>query len=114
MLPLHVHTVAARPTGQLPAWNLAHGRSCPNMPVCPHLAPPIMQALHYLLQKCTVLPDLVLLDVMMPTVSGYEVAKRIREIWPSSVLPIIMVSEAVKGEGGGVKEALTLGGWARV
>ena len=30
----------------------------------------------------------------MPTMSGYEVAKRIREVWPSSLLPIIMVREA--------------------
>lgn len=37
------------------------------------------------------LPDLVLLDVMMPSMSGYEVATRIREVWPSSLLPIIMV-----------------------
>jgi CheY-like chemotaxis protein len=56
---------------------------------CTAVPPP--QALEYLLHKCTVLPDLVLLDVMMPTMSGYEVATRIRDIYPSSLLPIIMV-----------------------
>jgi hypothetical protein len=39
-----------------------------------------------------VLPDLVLLDVMMPSMSGYEVAARLRQSYPSSLLPIIMVS----------------------
>jgi CheY-like chemotaxis protein len=78
--------------------------SCIITRLCLHLGPPPLQALDYLLQKCTVLPDLVLLDVMMPTVSGYEVAKRIREVWPSSVLPIIMVSDgglAERGRGAG-------------
>jgi hypothetical protein len=34
----------------------------------------------------------VLLDVMMPSMSGYEVAARLRQSYPSSLLPIMMVS----------------------
>jgi hypothetical protein len=51
-----------------------------------------LQALEYLERSCSVLPDLVLLDVMMPSMSGYEVAARLRQSYPSSLLPIIMVS----------------------
>ncbi len=36
--------------------------------------------------------DLVLLDVMMPHMSGYEVCERIREIYLPSELPIIMIT----------------------
>ncbi len=36
--------------------------------------------------------DLVLLDVMMPMMSGYEVCEKIRETLPSNELPIIMLS----------------------
>ncbi len=36
--------------------------------------------------------DLILLDVMMPRLSGYEVAKKIREQYLPSDLPIIMVT----------------------
>lgn len=36
--------------------------------------------------------DLVLLDVMMPRMSGYEVCRRVREHYPATELPIIFVS----------------------
>ncbi len=36
--------------------------------------------------------DLVLLDIMMPKVSGYEVCRRIREQYLQSELPVIMVT----------------------
>lgn len=39
-----------------------------------------------------VLPDVLLLDVMMPGMTGYEVAATLRQTYPSSVLPIIMIS----------------------
>ena len=54
-----------------------------------HTSPPT-QALDHL-SRCAALPDLVLLDVMMPQMSGYDVARRIREMYPSSALPVIMV-----------------------
>ncbi|KAF8057779.1 walR [Scenedesmus sp. PABB004] len=56
------------------------------------------EALEYLSSGCDVMPDLVLLDVMMPSMSGYEVAARIRATYPSSLLPIIMVSAKTEEE----------------
>lgn len=42
------------------------------------------------LKKCrTVLPDLIILDVMLPGMTGFDVCKRIRE---SSTVPIIMLT----------------------
>lgn len=37
-------------------------------------------------------PDLILLDVMMPKLSGYEVCKKIRERYPAHELPIILLT----------------------
>jgi class 3 adenylate cyclase len=39
-----------------------------------------------------VLPDVILLDVMMPGMSGYEVNAKIKEMFPNICIPIIMVS----------------------
>ena len=36
--------------------------------------------------------DLILLDIMMPKVSGYEVCKKLRETWPVHDLPVIFLS----------------------
>lgn len=36
--------------------------------------------------------DLLLLDIMLPDISGYEVCKRIREDYPPHVLPVIMLT----------------------
>ena len=36
--------------------------------------------------------DLVLLDIMMPTVSGYDVCEKIRETWPVNDLPVIFLT----------------------
>lgn len=38
------------------------------------------------------LPDLVLLDIMMPGMTGYEVCRRIRQQWTAGDLPIIMLT----------------------
>src|SRR5689334_23234363 len=50
-----------------------------------------------LLSKSKRLPDLILLDVMMPKMSGYEVCHKVRELYPSN-LPIIMVSAKNQSE----------------
>jgi diguanylate cyclase (GGDEF)-like protein len=51
--------------------------------------------------------DVVLLDVMMPDLSGLEVLKRIRERRSPTELPVIMVT--AKSQGSDVAEALTAG-----
>lgn len=38
------------------------------------------------------IPDLILLDVMMPYMTGYEVTQRIREKWEASELPILLLT----------------------
>jgi adenylate cyclase len=38
------------------------------------------------------MPDIVLLDVMMPGLSGYDVCRRIRENAATSLLPVVMVT----------------------
>lgn len=45
-----------------------------------------------------VLPDLILLDIMMPGMSGYQVAGQLRQRYPSALLPIIMVSAKTEEE----------------
>ncbi|AFZ16645.1 SpoIIE family protein phosphatase [Allocoleopsis franciscana] len=37
-------------------------------------------------------PDLVLLDVMMPRLTGYEVTRKIRETWQANELPVLLLS----------------------
>ena len=44
-------------------------------------------------QVRTQLPDLILLDIMMPDINGFEVLKRIREV---NTVPVIMLT--AKGE----------------
>ena len=51
--------------------------------------------------------DLVLLDIMMPGMTGIEVLRALREQAPASELPVIMVS--AKGESDDVVQALELG-----
>ena len=43
-------------------------------------------------------PDLVLLDVIMPNMSGYEVCRKIREMPETAVLPIVMITALDPGE----------------
>jgi DNA-binding response OmpR family regulator len=58
-------------------------------------------------------PDLVLLDVMMPGMSGYDVCRKIRERPDTAMLPIVMVTaldpgpERVKGIEAGADDFLT-------
>ncbi|MGH7393546.1 MAG: response regulator, partial [Candidatus Rokuibacteriota bacterium] len=43
-------------------------------------------------------PDLVLLDVVMPEMSGYEVCRRIRATPATTALPVVMVTALDPGE----------------
>lgn len=58
-------------------------------------------------------PDLVLLDVVMPEMSGYEVCRKIREHPSSQMIPVVMVTaldpgeERVKGIEAGADDFLT-------
>ena len=58
-------------------------------------------------------PDLVLLDVMMPGLSGYEVCARIRADPQTALLPVVMVTsldpqqECVKGIEAGADDFLS-------
>ena len=58
-----------------------------------------------LVEDCN--PDLVLLDVMMPVSSGYEVCKRIRERADWRHIKIIMLS--AKGRDAEVNKGLSIG-----
>jgi class 3 adenylate cyclase len=58
-------------------------------------------------------PDLVLLDVMMPGLNGYDVCRKLREDPATSLLPVVMVTaldggdERVKGIEAGADDFLT-------
>ena len=58
-------------------------------------------------------PDLVILDIMMPKMSGYEVCRKIREKYSSGELPIIMVtaknqvSDLVEGLASGANDYIS-------
>ena len=58
-------------------------------------------------------PDLVLLDVVMPGMNGYEVCKRIRESANAAMLPVVMITaldpgqERVRGLDAGADDFLT-------
>jgi adenylate cyclase len=58
-------------------------------------------------------PDLVLLDVVMPEMSGYEVCRKIRENPGTGILPVVMVTaldpseERIKGLDAGADDFLT-------
>lgn len=58
-------------------------------------------------------PDLILLDVMMPGMSGYDVSKRVRELYPANELPIVMltaknmINDLIEGFESGANDYLT-------
>jgi two-component system sensor histidine kinase ChiS len=58
-------------------------------------------------------PDLILLDVMMPKMTGYEVCQKLREHYPANELPVLMltaknqVTDLVVGLESGANDYLT-------
>ena len=58
-------------------------------------------------------PDLILLDVMMPRMTGYELCQKIREQFLATELPVVLltaknqVSDLVEGFGAGANDYLT-------
>jgi PAS domain S-box-containing protein len=52
-------------------------------------------------------PDLILLDVMMPRMTGYEACKKIREKFPANEVPILMLT--AKNQVNDLVEGLTVG-----
>ena len=59
------------------------------------------------------LPDLLLLDIMMPAITGYQVCRQLRQEYSSSSLPIILltaknrISDLVTGFAAGANDYLT-------
>ena len=58
-------------------------------------------------------PDMILLDVMMPGMSGYDVVRAIREDYPRLMIPVILVSangyedQIVEGLAAGANDYIT-------
>ncbi len=52
-------------------------------------------------------PDLILLDVMMPKMSGYEVCRKIREKYPHREVPVILLT--AKNQEGDIQEGFDAG-----
>ena len=58
-------------------------------------------------------PDIILLDVMMPRMTGFEVCRKLRETYPAYAVPIVMltaknqVSDLVEGLSSGANDYLT-------
>ncbi len=57
--------------------------------------------------------DLIILDIMMPRMSGYEVSQKVRQLYPPHQLPVVMltaknqVSDLVTGFNAGANDYLT-------
>lgn len=50
----------------------------------------------YLTQQPSI--DLLILDIMMPTISGYEICQQVRQNYTSTELPILMLTAAIRPE----------------
>ena len=50
-------------------------------------------------KACSELPDLILLDVMMPVMDGFEVLSKLRENPSTEAIPIIMLTAVPAAEG---------------
>jgi len=50
------------------------------------------EVMSYMEDASNPLPDLILLDVMMPRMSGFEVCRKLKESERTSIVPIIMVT----------------------
>ena len=68
---------------------------------------PVLSGEEALLQLEQCSPDLVLLDIMMPGMNGYEVCRRIREQYTATDLPVILVT--AKSEVMDMEEGLQAG-----
>jgi CheY-like chemotaxis protein len=69
----------------------------------PHVESQVRQAMDgeealSFLQDEPCLPDIVLLDVRMPGMSGYDVCKSLRRMFPDCFIPVIMVSAQTSEE----------------
>ncbi|WP_341301248.1 ATP-binding protein [Lysinibacillus sp. FSL H8-0500] len=55
---------------------------------------------HHVFEQLTLHPDidLLILDIMMPNLSGYEVCQKIRKNYSSTELPILMLTAALRPE----------------
>ncbi|MFM7363053.1 MAG: response regulator transcription factor [Cuspidothrix sp.] len=45
-------------------------------------------------EKCN--PDLIVTDIMMPRMNGYELVRRVRQLWAFRLLPVILLTERTK------------------
>jgi adenylate cyclase len=59
------------------------------------------------LKKAEEKPDAILLDIMMPNMDGYEVARKLREDDRTKKIPIVMLT--ARGEPQAVERAFSLG-----
>lgn len=71
-------------------------------------APHGQAALHTLTQPTAVLPDLIICDVMMPGLDGYELVRRLRALPATRLIPVIFLS--AKGATQDRIEGLNAGG----
>jgi two-component system OmpR family response regulator len=51
-------------------------------------------------------PDIILLDIMMPGLDGYQVCRRLREIPALTDIPVLFLSARAKDDAGAVGEDL--------